>query len=64
MGVGLSVTAGSAYLASNTVAPSNAGEVTVVVQCSFNEQINQGIQGDQDNQGSLCNQGDQGNEGN
>lgn len=60
MGVGLSVTAGSAYLASNTVAPSNAGEVTVVVKCNFNEQNNLGIQGEQDTQGSLCNQGDQG----
>ena len=48
----LVVTAGSTYLASNTVAPSNAGEVTVIGPC---------FSGDQ---GNLCDQGSQGSQGN
>lgn len=66
LGASFVLTAGSTYLASNTVAPSNAGEVTVIGPCFAGDQVNQVNQGDQGepgNQGNLCDEGDPGNPG-
>lgn len=59
----LLLTAGSTYLASNTVAPSNAGQVTVIGPCFADDQGNQGNQGNQGDQGNPCDEGNQGNRG-